>query len=124
MNNSISLRTQQQNNRLLSDNFILSKIANIPSEATKFLSEPKEYAKKYDLQLSEQVLKEIELIAYCDIPNECLVLQSRNPFMKTPVPVSKQGIHDICPVVTFTSAAAGAGLVAALSVAASVFAKR
>jgi len=129
MNNYISPQTQQQNNRVLPDSSILSKIADIPSEATKFLSEPKEYAKKHDLQLSDQALKEIELIAYYDIPAECRVLQSRNPFMKMPVSACKPIIRDkyqpdICPVVTFSAGAAAAAAVAAASGLAAVFAKR
>jgi len=113
MSNSISSQTQQQKDRVLPDSSILSKIADIPSEATKFLSEPKEYAKKHDLQLSDQALKEIDLIAYYDIPDECIVLQSRNPFLKMPVFVCKSVIRDkyqpdICPVITMSAAAAAA----------------
>ena len=106
MSHHISSQVQQQNDRLL-DRYILSKIAGTPSEAAKFLLEPKEYAKKHDLQLSDQVLKEIGCVGYDNIPSECISLQSRNPFMKMPVPTCELTVRgryqpDICPVLYIT----------------------
>jgi len=128
MKNSNFSQTQQQNNKL-PDGSILSKIANVPSEATKFLSEPREYAKKHDLQLSQQVLKEVDFMACYDIPDECMILQLRNPFTKRPLSTCRPNDKyqpDICPIVTvsaatvasFAAGAAAAGLVGGLFYAA------
>jgi len=105
VNNSIFPQTQSLNSRVLLDRVILSNLVDVPSEATKFLLAPKEYARKHELQISEQALNNLESVAYHYIPDECAVLLSRNPF--------KQGIReqyrpDISPVVTMSAAAAAA----------------
>jgi hypothetical protein len=119
MSNSTLLQTQQQSNRALLESSTLSKIADIPSEATRFLSDPKEYVRTHDLQLSDQTLKDIETSVYYSIPDECIALQSRNPFLETSGYTSNRVTHDryqpdIRPIVTFAGAAAGAGLMAAV----------
>jgi hypothetical protein len=129
MSNSTLLQTQQQSNRALLESSTLSKIADIPSEATRFLSDPKEYVRTHDLQLSDQLLKDIETSVYYSIPDECIALQSRNPFLKTSEYTSNQEIRDeyqpnMYPVVTLSAASAGAAAVAAAAGLASIFAKR
>jgi hypothetical protein len=111
-----SIQAQRQNDRDISDSFILSKIADIPSEATRFLSDPKEYAKEHGLQLSNQTLAEIKLMVSSDIPSECHILQSRNPFLRIPISAGELAVHSKYqpnkhPVVTM-AAALGAGAAA------------
>jgi hypothetical protein len=115
-----SIQAQRQNDRDISDSFILSKIADIPSEATRFLSDPKEYAKEHGLQLSNQTLAEIKLMVSSDIPSECHILQSRNPFLRIPISAGELAVHSKYqpnkhPVVTMSAgmaAALGAGAAA------------